>query len=204
MAVQLQKRDKRALLLLGSAVALFAVLQLDTFQPRSSSGVGASAAPLQVLEQRLQLAQTKARQRPLTEAELNAAKASLARLEERLLDSENAALAQAEMRSLVGDLLAAEGIPMTASNFGSVALEGEDYAQVPLVVDFSCGIEQLVNLLAAIGNSPKLLTTRLVRIQPDKPEVKSVRVRLTVSGYLPSERTPDLRKSPGSVAGGLS
>jgi Tfp pilus assembly protein PilO len=194
------QKDRRALTILAVAVALFLVLQLDVFSPSSVGAPPSSNAALETLEQSLQLAQIQARQRPLTEAELAAAQSRLARLETRLLESEDAALAQAEMRSLVGDLLTAEGIPLSSSSFGAVRLEQDRYAQVPLVVDFTCGIEQLVNLMASMANADQLLTTREVRMQPDKPEVKSIRVRMTVVGYLPVNRTPELLNDEARAA----
>jgi len=186
------QRDRRALTLLGVAVGLFLVLQLDIFAPSSASGSPASDAALDALEQRLQLAQVQARQRPLIEAELSAAQRRLEKVEGRLLESADPALAQAEMRSFIGQLLEAEGIPLRVSRFATVKLEQDRYAQVPLVVEFTCGIEQMVNFMAAIANSSRLLATRNIRIRPDKPEVKSIAVTMTVAGYLPMDRAPEL------------
>ena len=196
----MSQRDRRALTFLGVAVGLFLVLQLDIFAPSSASGSTTSDAALDALEQRLQLAQVQARQRPLTEAELSAAQRRLEKAEGRLLASADPALAQAEMRSLVGQLLDAEGIPLRASRFATVTLEQDRYAQVPLVVEFTCGIEQMVNLMAAIANSSALLATRDIRIRPDKPEVKSIAVTMTVAGFLPLDRAPELAEK--AAAGG--
>lgn len=196
----MSQRDKRALLILVGAVALFAILQLDVFAP-SDGAATPSSDSIAALEQRLELARERAARKPLTQAELDAARRSLEHVEQRLLTSENPALAQAEMRSLVGDLLAAEGVAMGSSQFGQVAAEEDAYAMVPLSVDFTCSIEQLVNLTAAIANAPKLLTTRLIRVRPEKPEVKSIQVRMTIAGYLPIERAPELK--PKAAAGGL-
>jgi len=193
----LQTRDKRALAILAGAAGLFAVLQLDLFQP---SGGGGGAAPsgdgIEALEQRLALAQARAERQPLAEAELASAQRSLERAEERLLEAADPALAQAEMRTLVGELLEAEGVPLQNSSFGRVARESEQYVRVPLVVEFTCGVDQLVNFLASVANQPRLLATRLVRIQPDKPEIKSLRVRLAIAGFLPLERAPELAERP--------
>jgi hypothetical protein len=120
-----------------------------------------------------------------------------------LLKSETAALAQAEMQQLVGDLLAAEGISMESSQFGTVQLDGEDYAQVPLNVNFECGIEQFVNLMAAVANAPELLASRRIRITPEDAATKSVRVQLTVAGLLPAGRTPELQRKAAGSGGGL-
>lgn len=196
----MSQRDRRALILLGAAVALFLVLQLDVLAPSSAGGSSASGAALDALEQRLQLAQVQARQRPLTEAELSAAQKRLAKVEGRLLESADPALAQAEMRSVVGQLLDAEGIPLRASRFSPVKLEQDLYAQVPLVVEFTCGIEQMVNFMAAVANSSRLLATRDIRIRPDKPEVKSVNVTMTVAGFLPMDRAPELAESAAAGA----
>jgi Tfp pilus assembly protein PilO len=201
MAVQLQSRDRRAVVLLLGALAIAALLQLDIFKPAASSD--ASGSSLEAAEQRLLLAQVKARQLPLAEAELDAAKRQLEVLEQGLLKSESAALAQAEMRQLVGDLLAAEGITMESSQFGTVQLDGEDYAQVPLNVNFQCGIEQFVNLMAAIANAPQLLATRRIQIAPENHATKSVRVQLTVAGLLPAARTPELKPKTAGAGAGL-
>ena len=199
----MSQRDKRALLILGVAVALFAVLQLDIFAPSGGSSSSVSGDRIAVLEQGLELARDRAARKPLTEAELAAARTLLGSVEQRLLASENPALAQAEMRSLVGDLLSAEGVALGSSQFGQVESEQDEYAMVPLSVDFTCSIEQLVNLTAAIANAPKLLTTRLIRVRPEKPEVKSIQVRLTVAGYLPIERAPELMPKPDGAGGSL-
>jgi len=92
---------------------------------------------------------------------------------------------------------------MEASQFGAVQLDGEDYAQVPLNVNFRCGIEQFVNLMAAIANAPELLATRRIRVTPENRATKSVRVQLTVAGLLPIARTPELQpKTAARGAGG--
>jgi Tfp pilus assembly protein PilO len=194
-------RDRRALMFLGAALGLFLILQLDFFAP-SAGGSVIGGDTLQALEERLRLAQVQARQKPLTEAERQEASALLSRREQRLLDAADAALAQAEMQSIAEQLLADEGLTMSASRFAAVELEQESYAQAPLVIDFTCQIEQLVNLMAAIANAPKLLTTRSIRIQPEKPETKSVRVQMTIAGYLPAERTPELTRRNEALTNG--
>lgn len=196
MAAAISTRDRRALMLLAGAAALFALLQFDVILP---GGAGAmTAAPVSAVEEQLLTAQVAARQRPLTEAELKAAQATLENAEKRLLNSETAALASAEMREIVGKILEAEGIKMDSSQFGRAELEGDHYAQIPLVVRFNCAIEQVVNLMAAIANAGPLLTTRQIRITPSKSEAKTIAVQMTVAGYLPVARTPELVKKKES------
>jgi hypothetical protein len=191
MAMSLSSRDRRALAFLGIALVLFVALQSDWVLP-APGAAAASATNVEAAEQALLLAQTRARQMPLVAAESEALGKTLAALETGLLRTQTAALAQAEMREIMGSLLQAEGIAMQSSQFGSVELDGQDYARVPLQVNFTCGIEQFVNLLAAISNAPQLLSNRQIRIVPEGGPTKMVRVQLSVAGYLPSAKTPEL------------
>lgn len=187
-------RDKRALKLLSGAVALFLLLQFGLPAPSGggATGPGVSDASLVGLEERLKTAQAEVSRKPLGDAELAYAERLLEAREQRLLESVDPALAQAEMRGIVGDLLAAEGIVLNASRFPAIELEGLDYARTPIDITVTCAIEQVVNLLAAIANHERLLTTRRIRVRPEKPDIKSVRVEMQLSGYLPIERAPEL------------
>ncbi len=201
MAGAFQSKDRRALAVLAAAVVLFLLLQADVLLPRGG-GSSLWSGSVEAAEQRLMLAQAKTGRGPRVDARRESARKSLASLEQGLLTAEDAALADAEMRQLMGNLLTTEGITMRGSSFGRKTLEGEDYAQAPLIVDFDCRIEQLVNLMAAMANAPQLLTTRRMLVRPGNQETKSITVRMTVSGYLPAARTPELIKnSSGRGAG---
>ena len=192
MAVQ--SRDRRALIILGVAAILFLLLQTDFIIP--SGGGSSIVTNVEASEEKLLLAQTRVRQKPVVDAEFKAISAQQEALEKGLLASETAALAQAEMRELIGGLLRSAGIAMKASRFGTVRLEGEDYTQIPLIVDFNCTIERFVNLMADIANAETLLSSRAIKVGAGNAETKSVTVQFTVSGYLPVSRTPELaRKS---------
>lgn len=199
MAVQ--SRDKRALALLAGATVLFLLLQTDWLLPAPGGG-GGSTESVEAVETAFRLARAKARRQPLVKAESAAAAKALEQIEEGLLASETAALANAEMRQIVEQLLTAEGIAMKSSRFASVELEGDSYARVPLTVDFDCRIEQFVNWMAAVANAPQLLSTRRIEISPGNKETKGIRVRVTVGGYLPASRTPELTEKaagPGAT-----
>ncbi|MYA80319.1 MAG: hypothetical protein F4X39_07320 [Acidobacteriia bacterium] len=186
-------RDRRALLFLGIGFVLFLLLQTDWILPApgaSASGLGSVEAE----QNKLLLAQTQVRQEPLLSAEYRSLKSLEESLEDRLLESETAALAQAEMRERVGELLEGAGISMRASRFANVEAEGEDFAQVPLIVDFTCDVTRFVNLLADIANAQEILSTREIKVSSANPKTKAVRVELTISGYLPITSTPELIK----------
>lgn len=184
-------RDRRALMFLGIAFVLFLLLQTDWVLP-APNATASMPGSIEAEQNKLLLAQTQVRQEPLLSAEYRSLRSLEESLEDRLLESETAALAQAEMRERVGQLLEGAGISMRASRFTSVKAEGEDFAQVPLIVDFTCDITRFVNLLADIANAQELLSTREIKVSLANPKTKAVRVELTVSGYLPIARTPEL------------
>jgi Tfp pilus assembly protein PilO len=195
--MQVSDKDRRALLILGAAFVLFLLFQTDLIFPAPDASASASQS-IEAEENQLLLAQTQVRQEPLLSSENQAVRALEESLEARLLKSETAALAQAEMRERVGELLQGAGISMRASRFAPVEAEGDDFAQVPLVIDFDCDITRFVNLLADVANAPELLSTREIKVSSSNQKTKSVRVELTVSGYLPISRTPGLVKKSGS------
>lgn len=186
-------RDRRALLFLGIAFVLFLLLQTDWILPPPGAAVS-SLGSVEAEQNKLLLAQTQVRQEPLLSAEYRSLKSLEESLEDRLLESETAALAQAEMRERVGELLEDAGISMRASRFTNVEAEGEDFAQVPLIVDFTCDVTRFVNLLADIANAQEILSTREIKVSLANRKTKAVRVELTISGYLPITSTPELIK----------
>ena len=188
-------RDRRALMFLGIAFVLFLLLQTDWILPPQGA-TASTTGSIEAEQNKLLLAQAQVRQEPLLSAGYRSLRSLEESLEDRLLESETAALAQAEMRERIGELLEGAGISMRASRFTTVKAEGEDFAQVPLIVDFTCDVTRFVNLLADIANARELLSTREIKVLSANPKTKAVRVQLTVSGYLPIARTPELIKKP--------
>ena len=189
------------LLVLAPALLAAGLWQIGIWS--AQGGPAASGGSIEARRQRFESMREQARHKPLSDAEYRAVEQALEKIEGRLLDSATPALAHAEIRSLLGDLLKDEGIVMRNSQFGKVSLEGGHYAQVPLTVNFTCAIEQFVNLLAAIANAPKLLTTRGLRLEQSDAQTKAVKVRMTVSGYLSAERAPELVKNAKKTSVGL-
>ena len=196
----MSERDKRALIGLGIAAVLFLLLQTDVPLPGLGGG-STGAMSVEAAEQKLILTRARAGRAPLVEAEASSAGEALDGLEKGLLTSENAALAKAEMRQIVEDLLRSEGIAMQSAGFAAVEREGDHYSAVPIVIDFSCRIEQLVNWMAAAGNAPQLLATRSIRIGSANADTKAVKARVTVAGFLPVARTPELIEDQSGLGG---
>ncbi len=182
---RLSERDKKALVMLGIAMAAVAVLQFG-FPASQGSGEAAATASIPASERRLQRLQEIARQRPRAAAEAQAAARALAETERGLLKAATPALASAEMQQIMQELLRAQGVSMQSSEFGAAKPAGEHYAQVPLTVGFTCGIDQWINLMSAIRNAPQVLSTLDLRIVPGDPKNKLIQVRMVVAGYIPA------------------
>ena len=180
----LTERDKKALLILGVALALALVLQFGI--PSRQDPGAASSSSAEKTERRLRRLQEIARQRPRVAADADAAAKALGETEKGLLKAATPALASAQMQQLMKDLLSAQGINMEASEFGAVKAAGEDYAQVPLTVLFRCPIEQWINLMSAVRNAPQVLSTVDLRITPSDAKNKLMQVRMIVAGYIPA------------------
>ena len=127
----MSRRDKRALALLGGAAVVFLVFQFGV-APGGEQG-SVFAPSLELAEKRVRRLQQVAQRKPRAAAEAEAAARALADAEKGLLKAATPALASAEMQQLVKDLLAAQGINMGNSEFGTVRPAGEGYLQVRLV-----------------------------------------------------------------------
>lgn len=191
----LSERDRRALLVLAVALALALVWLLGGAVPVSRQA--AAEASLESLEQRYLLARQLAARQPARERASRQITRAVEQLESGLLQSASPALAQAEVRTAMTGLLERAGIELDASSFAPPETDGP-YDAVSLGVEFRCGVEQFVGLLASLANAETLLAPRKVELRSDGPEAHSIRVRLTVEGYLrkSAENRPDTEAVP--------
>ena len=67
------------------------------------------------------------------------------------------------MIELVQSVAKANGIETHGVERMTEAVVNGDYGEVGVEVAFTCGIEQLVNLLAALADQPQLVTTEEFR-----------------------------------------
>ena len=69
-----------------------------------------------------------------------------------------------------------------------------------MTVRFTCLIEQLVNLLAALANEPELLSTNEIQVTGGPDKNKTIQVRLTRFGTArPSPFSPGSRSRTAST-----
>jgi Tfp pilus assembly protein PilO len=195
MSVQVGNLDRRHGIALLAALVAFVVLKSGPFASQNTQVV----APTETIagaEQRLEKLRQAAATVPAREAILKQAQAELATRESGLLKGDTKAQAQAQLIELVQSVAQANGIGIHGVERMTEAVVNGDYGEVGVEVVFNCGIEQLVNLLAALADQPQILATNEVRIAGGTDKKKLVQVRLDVSGIVPRKLLPE--KKPGT------
>jgi hypothetical protein len=174
--------DRKTAVLLISAVAVFLTLHF-VLADRSPDVVGVSeSAP--AAEKRLEKLRRIAATVPGRETLMKQASAELESREKGLLKAETSAQAQAQLQDLLHVVGAANGIDIRGIEDMRVKLLGADYGEASVTVRFTCLIEQLVNLLAALATQPELVSTNQIQITGSADKSKTIQVRLTLSGVV--------------------
>jgi hypothetical protein len=194
----IQDRDKRALFILGGAVALAGIYWIAT----SAAGGGAKASVLPVDGiQRTQkrLAYLRAAMATIQgrESVLKQVSAELSDREKGLLPGDSAAQAQAQLLQVLQKVAKAQTPPLDVRQveFAQPRSFGDAYGLVTVSVTVDARIEELVNLLASLSAQPEAVATEEVRFGTANPKQKNMPVRLTVSGAVPRKLVPQ-KKGP--------
>jgi Type II secretion system (T2SS), protein M subtype b len=192
--MKLGKRDQRALLLLAAAVAVILALK---FGMGGSGPVVAEAAvdSVDMAEKKLIKLRQLAATIPGKEAVLKEANAQLAAKEVGVIPADTAQQAQAQLLQVIRTLGKTENIDARGGEFGPVKPLGADYGEVSVTVSFECRIEQLVNFLADLTSEKALLASSEVRITAADPKLKTLTVRLSLSGVIPRKLIPEQKGS---------
>jgi hypothetical protein len=189
----LEPREKKAVIALGVALGLTAVVLLYEFWPAGSTAV-AEASPQSVpqMEQRLARVREVAAAVPNKQEILKKVAADLEIREKGLIRADTAQQAQAQVITILRGLGAAEAPPIEirATELGAIAPFGDDYGAVNVSIQVECRIDQLINFLAALAARPELIATRDLRVISGDPKQKTLNVRLTVAGIVPKTLAP--------------
>ncbi len=184
MSLQVGTLDRKYAILLAVSLVLFGLLKFG-----SSSGGGttvvAATDSIPLAEKRLEKLRQAAATVGAKEQILKQAQAELAARAGGLLKGDTKAQAQAQLMELVQSVAKANGIETKGVERWTEAAIDNDFGEVGVEVTFGCGIEQLVNLLAALADQPQILATNEVRINGGTDKKKLVQVRLGVSGIVP-------------------
>ncbi len=177
---------KVAILVIGPVLIL---LRLGVFQG-GDAAVVAPTESIPVAEQRLERLRKLAATVPGKEAVLKQANAELETREAGVLKAETAAQAQAQLLDAIRQAAAANGIDARGAEEMRVQPLGNDYGEVSVAQSFTCGIEQLVNMLADVANRPQILATSEISISGGNDKKKNVQVRLSLSGVVSKKLVP--------------
>jgi hypothetical protein len=187
----LQPRERRALMLLPVAVAIFLV---SYFWNSSDTPVAApTSSTAAIAEKRLARLREIASTVPAKEEILKKVTAELVDREKSLIRADTAAQAQAQIVQILRRLASQEAPPIDirATELGGITALGDSYGAANVSIQIECRVDQLVNFLASIGSTNELISTSEIRINSTNPKEKTVIVRLTVAGVVPRKLVPE-------------
>ncbi len=193
----LAERDRRALVILGIALAVggFIYWFSNSSSSSSSSGASVTAAPMDSIDraqQRLAILRKQAATLQGKEAVLKQASIELSEREKGLLPGDTADQAQAQLLQVIRRVAKQQTPPLEMGQveLGRPRTYGSAYGQVSVSITLTCRIDELVNFLAALGAQPELTATEEVRFGASHPKQKTMPVRLTVSGLVARRLIP--------------
>ena len=194
------RRDKRALALLGAAVALIIIYKLVDRESSPSTAVLAAPITVEAAEKRLVKLRQMAALVPGKEEALKKVQAELATREKGIIAADTPQQAQAQLLQIMRRVMKAQTPPIDigSTELGQVRPIDDNYGEVQSTVTFTCRIEDLVNLLTDITKQPELISTAEMRIGGAHPKEKSMPVRLTVAGIIRRELIPE-KKNVGAA-----
>ena len=181
--------DRRLLWILGGLIALVVIRYTVMSEPQPQ--VVAAAESIPMTEKRLERLRDLAATVPGKEVLLKQASADLALREKGLIQADTSAQAQARLLETIHRIAGANGFDARGvDQFSEAKPLGNDYGVVSVTETFTCGIDQLVNFLAALSSEPEILATNDIHISGGNDKKKNVQVRLSLSGVVPRKLVP--------------
>jgi len=191
--VTVGKLDRRMVLLLAGSAAAMLVLRFGVYGDHAAPVV-AAAESIPQAEQRLEQLRRIAGTVSGKEALKKQADAELAAREKGLIPGDTEAQARAHILELIAKVAHAEGIDTRGMEDFHDKVLSPDYGEIAVTVSFTCGIEQLVNFLAALSNQPQILATNEIRVAGGGDKKKNIQVRLSVAGLVRRKLLPTEKK----------
>ena len=186
-------QNRKPILFGVAAVLLVAVLaRYGVFSGSSTAPTVAPVDSVPLAEKRLEALRKKAAAAPGREQALEKVKAELLAREKGIVLADTSEEARAHLLETLHATASTNGFDARGANtLPQPKPLGKDYGQVSVGQDFTCGIDQLVNFLAAIANQPEILATESIYIGARGDKNKTVQVRLTLSGVVPRKLVPE-------------
>jgi Tfp pilus assembly protein PilO len=192
MKFQLRQRDRRAVLGLVGAAALYLVfseLVFPAFDRIKEAGGRAAEKEEQLMKYR----QALQRKGHYTEL-LQQARKNVAEAESRLIRGDNPSLASIELQTLMEDAAKTVSIEFVQKSFLPAKKKDDYFNEITMAVSFDSTPNQLTTFLANLRNAAKFVTVRNMQLAPTETPTappkkgefkKIVHVNLTVGAILP-------------------
>jgi Tfp pilus assembly protein PilO len=191
-------RRTRAWLVAGAALLIPAAAWRFGLFAGSDAGTIPAAEAIPIAENRLQSLRVRAASVEGKEARLKQAQAELATREKGILKADTKNQAQARLLEMVQGIARANGIEVRGMERMSEAVVSGDYGEVSVEVTFICGIEQLVNLMAALADQPQILATNEIRVSGGSDKKKNIQVHLSVGALVERKLLPEKKGAHGA------
>jgi type II secretory pathway component PulM len=191
MTLTLGALDRRTVGILVGGVLAVLILRFGVYRD-APPAVVAPEESIPAAEHRLERVRQLAATVSGKQAVLQQAQDELRKRETGILRADTAAQAGAQLLDVIRKAAIANGIDARgAEEVNRVKPLANDYGEVSVTVTFACGIEQLVNFLAALTNEPEILATNEINISGGADRNKIVQVRLSLSGVVPKKLVPE-------------
>jgi hypothetical protein len=190
--MKLSERDRRALILLGVALVVTAVVYVAV-PGEAPAPVVAGTANIPAAEKRLARLRALAASVPGKQEVLRTVTAELESREKGIMRADTGAQAQARVLEIVRRVAKALPNPLDirAIELGPIRPYGDQYGEAVVSVSVEGRIEDLLNLLAEIGAQPELVALHELRVSAGDQKKKMVNARVTVSGIVPRNLVPE-------------
>jgi hypothetical protein len=188
--VNLSKRDRTALTVLGAALCVFLLLQYVILPDNNAPAAAAVSMDADQLRQRVALLRQTAASLPVREALLKQTSADLADRERGMIPAATAAEAQSEVLQVAQRIGKANEIDVHSGEFSPPRAFG-DYGLVYTNITFECHIEQLLNFLADLTRETQLIVPSEQRITATNPKEKIMTVRMALAGVVAKKLLPE-------------
>ena len=193
MKLEIRQRDRRAIVLLLAAAALYAVLSFGILPALDSLKHGATG----VAEKEEQL--SKYRRALVRKGQyvtlLGQVRKGVSDAEGRLIRGDNPTLAAVELQTIIEDAAKKVGLQLDQRTVSPARKKDEFFNEIIMTLSFESTPSQMANLLAELRSAPKLITVRNAQIAPtqvihEAPKKgdfkKMFRANLTIAALLPS------------------
>ena len=164
MKFSLKTRDRRALILLAGALALYFVVSGVVF-PAYDNLAASEASALEKEDQLSRYRRALARAADYA-ALLEEAQTRIQAGEAQLVPGDNPSLASAQLQTLVEDVAERTGIELGQRNISPARSDGEYFNEITMSLTFECTPGQLVQFLSNIRNVERMVVVRSIQVSP--------------------------------------